>query len=136
MERAADIFIERLNTDKSRMDAGQDKEYHFYFELSGIPAPEWVNIFAREWKAADPNHKTSVEVGFLVIHCPVNEVAATHFPVLQKVVATTNRVYAQFATKEAADLAQRQDAWKHERQVIDGVGASMHFEHPAHVHSS
>lgn len=122
------IRIERLNTERTRKVSGSDTVYHVYFELSGHPQPEWGSIFEREWKGLNLTQQAAVEGSFLVVHCQLEEVAATHVPALKKVVAATNEAYKLYAQKEAATLRDREDRWKQERNEVDDLAASLRFD--------
>jgi hypothetical protein len=125
---APEIRIERMNTEKTRRDAGSETVYHVYFELSGYPPPEWRDIFAREWKGLNLNHEATLDGMFLVLHCPLLEVAGTQLPSLKKTVSATNAAYREFAEKEAVALEHREDAWKEERKEVESMAASLRFD--------
>jgi hypothetical protein len=61
IETAPEIRIERLNSDKTRKDIGWDTVYHVYFELTAPPAPEWRNIFTREWIGLNTTREASID---------------------------------------------------------------------------
>ena len=128
MESAAEIRIERLNTDKTRRELGSDTVYHVYFEMSGHPPTEWRSIFGREWKRLDPTHEADIDGTFLVLHCQLHEVATTQLPNLKKAVAATNEAYIRYAQKEASALEHREDAWKQERQDVAAMATSLRFD--------
>ncbi len=128
MESAPEIRIERLNAEKTRKDIGSDTLYHVYFELSGHPPPEWRSIFGQEWKGLNLTHEASIDGGFLVLHCQLQEVATTQLPALKKVVNATNEAYKLYAQKEAAALEHREEAWKQERKDVEAMGASLKFD--------
>ena len=125
---APELWIERLNTDKTRKDIGSDTVYHVYFELSGHPTPEWTIIFGREWKAVSPTHEAIVDGAFLVLHCQLHEVSATQLPALKKVVAVTNEEYKRYTQKEARALEHREDVWKQERKDVEALASSLRFD--------
>jgi hypothetical protein len=127
-ESVPEIGIKRLNTDKTRKDIGSETVYHIYFELSGIPPPEWRRIFGREWKKVNPTDEADVHGPFLVLHCQLDEVASTQLPALKKSVAATNEAYARYAQKELTALEHRQDVWKEERNAVDALASSLHFD--------
>jgi len=128
VEPIADIRLERVNTDKTRLDTGSETAYHVYFELSGHPPPEWRSIFERERKATNPTYEADIDGAFLVLHCQLDEVAATALPVLKTIIAATNDAYRQYAQKEATALEHRQDVWKQERKDVDAMSQSLHFD--------
>ena len=128
MESSPAVRIERLNTERTRKVSGSDTTYQVYFELSGRPQPEWGRIFEREWKGLNLTQKASVEGSFLVVHCQLEEVAATQFPSLKKVVAATNEAYEHYAQKEATALRGREDRWMQERKEVEALAASLRFE--------
>lgn len=127
-ETAPVIRIERLNADKTRKDIGWDTVYHVYFELSAPPAPEWRNIFARQWIGLNTAREASIDGAFLVLHCQLHEVATPLLPALKKAVAATNDAYARYAQKEATALGKREDVWKEERKAVDAMASSLRFD--------
>jgi hypothetical protein len=128
VEFDTEIRLERVNTDKTRLDIGSVTAYHVYFELSGHPPPEWRIIFERERKAMNPTYEADIDGSFLVLHCQLHEVAATALPALKRVVAVTNEAYKRYVQNEASALQQRQDVWKQERKDVDAMSKSLHFD--------
>ncbi len=127
-ELASAIQIVRLNNDKTRKDNDLDDVYHVYFELSGYPLTEWRAIFDRLWKAQNGSRRAIIDGMFLVVHCPLDDVAATQLPALEKVVAATNEAYRQYAQKEEAALERREDVWTQERKDVDAMEARLRFD--------
>ena len=123
----AHIRLVRLNTDKTRRIDGSFTGYQVYFELSQTPPTAWKDIFAREWSDVNPMQEAGIDGGFLVMHCPLQKVAF-HLPVLKKVVAATNEAYKQYAKEQATEQERREDVWKDERQTVEDVAKSLHFE--------
>ena len=123
-----EIRIERLNTERTRKVIGSDTVYQVYFELSGHPQPEWRSIFDREWKGLNLTQEAAVDGPFLVLHCRLEEVAATQFPALKKAVAATNEAHKRYVQKEATALSDREDAWRKERKAVDAMAASLRFD--------
>ena len=128
VEFDTEIRLERVNTDKTRLDIGSVTAYHVYFELSGHPPPEWCEIFDREWKALNLTAKADIDGGFLVVHCQLEEVAATQLPALKTALATTNMAYKEYAQKEATALENREDAWKQERDKVEAMASRLRFD--------
>jgi len=128
MGSAPEIRIERLNTEKTRKDVGSETVYHVYFELSGHPPPEWRDIFEGEWKGLNPANEAGIDGAFLVVHCPLLEVATSQLPALKKAVTATNEAYKQYAQKEATALEHREDVWKQERKDVEAVATSLRFD--------
>lgn len=128
VESTAEIRLERVNTDKTRLDTGSETAYHVYFELSGHPPPEWRNIFERERKSVNPTYEADIDGAFLVLHCQLHEVATTALPILKRIVSATNDAYARYARTEAAALEGRRDARKQERADVDAMSAALRFE--------
>ncbi len=125
---APDMFIKRMNTEKTRKDVGSDTVYHVYFELSGHPPPEWCEIFDREWKTLNQTAEADIDGGFLVVHCELEEVPATQLPALKQALATTNKAYKEYAQKEATALENREDAWKLERDKVEAMASTLRFD--------
>lgn len=127
-----DIRIVGLNTDKTRKMIGSETVYQVYFELSASPSLGWRNAFEQEWKALNVGQplslqETTIDRAFLVMHCPIQEVAK-HVTVLKKAVATTNITYKQHTLKHATEQRVREDVWKDERQIVEDVAKSLHFD--------
>ena len=120
--------IERVNTDKTRKDTGSDIVYHVYFEMSDYPPPEWRRIFGRAWKSLNQTREAYTDGAFLVLHCPLDEVATTQLEALKKVVAATNEEYARYAQNELTALQHREDLWKEERAAVDAMASLLSFD--------
>ena len=121
-----------LNADKTRRMIGSETMYQVYLELSGIPPLAWRTVFEQEWKSINVGQplslqETSIERAFLVVHCPLQEVAA-QVSALKKAVAATNAAYVQYSQKQAAELKAREDVWKNEREIVEDVAKSLHFD--------
>jgi hypothetical protein len=127
-EATVEIRIVGLNTDKTRRTLGSYTVYQVYFELSGNPPLAWRDIFGREWKDVNPTQEAGIDGRFLVMHCPLQEVAATHLPALKKAVTATNVAYKQYAREEAAEEKRRADVWKDERKAVEEMAKSLRFE--------
>ena len=148
IDSTADIRIVGLNRDKTRKtngparpdksgSGGSDAKYQVYFELSGTPSQAWRNIFEREWIRlwqANPTSRqqtgwqeTVIDGRFLVMHCPLPEIAL-HLPVLKKAVAATNTAYINYAQEQATEQEHREDLWKNERKAVEVMAESLHFE--------
>jgi hypothetical protein len=132
-ESAAEIRIVGINTDKTRKAIDSDTNYHVYFTLSQNPTQAWRGIFTDEWKALDitqtrPWPEAVIDGGFLFIDCTLQEVQATHLPVLKKAVAATNKRYKQYVQDQATEQEHRDDVWKQERKAVDAMAESLHFE--------
>jgi hypothetical protein len=122
------IRIVRLNTEKTRKDNGSDTVYHVYFELSVHPTSGWRSAFGGEWSAVNKTPEPVIDGGFLVVHCPLDEVASSQLPQLKKIVASTNAFYKQNTAKEAADVAHRVGVWKNERKDVETMAATLRFD--------
>jgi len=127
-----EIRIVRLNTDKTQRLIGSETLYQVYFELSESPPIEWRIVFEQEWKSMNVGaplslQDASVSRAFLVLHCPLNEVAA-RLPVLKKAVVSTNISYKKYVVARAAEETTRENFWKDERRTVDDVAKSLHFD--------
>lgn len=123
-----EIRIAGLNTDKTRRTLGSYTEYQVYFELSGTPPMAWREIFGREWKDLNPKQEAGIDGKFLVMHCPLQEVATTHLPALKKAVAATNVAYKQYAREQVTKQKQKADVWKEERKAVEDMARTLRFE--------
>jgi hypothetical protein len=122
-----EIRIVGLNTDKTRRTLGSYTVYQVYFELSGNPPQAWRDIFGREWKDVNPTQEAGIDGRFLVMHCPLQEVAATQLPALKKAVEATNVAYKQYARERVAEEERRADVWKEERKIVEDMAKSLQF---------
>ena len=124
----AEIHIVGLNTDKTRRTLGSYTVYQVYFELSGNPPLAWRDIFGREWKDLNPTQEAGIDGRFLVMHCPLQEVATTHLPALKKAVAATNIAYKQYARDQVTKEERKAEVWKEERKAVEDMAKSLRFE--------
>jgi hypothetical protein len=123
-----EIRIVGLNTDKTRRTLGSTTVYQVYFELSGNPPLAWRDIFGREWKNLNPTQEAGIDGRFLVLQCPLQEVATTHLPVLKKAVEATNVAYEQYAREQVTEEERRVDVWKEERKAVEDMAKSLRFD--------
>ena len=123
-----EIRIVGLNTDKTRRTLGSYTVYQVYFELSANPPLAWRDIFGREWKDVNPTQEAGIDGKFLVMHCPLQEVAATHLPALKKAVEATNTAYRQYAREQVVEEERRADVWKDERKAVEEMAKSLRFD--------
>ena len=127
-ESMTDMRIVGLNRDKTRKTIAADSVYEVYLELSDAPPQSWKNIFEQEWTRLEAGSaKVSIERGFLVIHCPLQEIA-NHLPVLKNAVSATNTAYKQYVQEQATEQGHREDVWKQERKAVDDIAESLDFE--------
>jgi hypothetical protein len=101
--------------------------YQVYFELSGNPLLAWREIFGREWKDLNPTQEAGLDGRFLVMHCPLQEIATTHLPALTKAVEATNVAYKQFAREQVTEEKRQPDVWKQERRDVEAMAKSLRF---------
>lgn len=111
-EAATSFRIVALNNDKTRKIDGSDAVYDVYFELSGTPTQEWGTLFDGEWKELNPTQPdlwqaASIERGFLVMRCPLQQVVSMHLPFLKKAVSVTNVKYLHYVQEVVKERQQR-----------------------------
>ena len=123
-----EIRIVGLNTDKTRRTLGSYTVYQVYFELSGAPPLAWRDIFGREWKDLNPTQEAGIDGRFLVMHCPLQEIAAKHLPSLKKAIQATNVAYKQYAREQLTEEEHKADVWKEERKTVEDMAKSLKFE--------
>lgn len=123
----AEIRIVRLNTDKTRMTLGSTTVYQVYFELSEFPPIAWRDIFGREWKQLMPAQTVGLDGKFLVIHCPLQDVATMFLPALKKALDATNKAYKQYDQEQEKIEESKADAWKTERQNVEEMAKMLKF---------
>ena len=124
----AEIRIVGLNTDKTRRTLGSYTVYQVYFELSAAPPAAWRDIFGREWKDLNPKQEAGIDGRFLVMHCPLQEIASTHLPALKKAVAAANVAYKQYAREQVTQEERQADVWKQERKVVEDMAKSLRYD--------
>jgi hypothetical protein len=127
-QSSPEIRLVGLNTDKTRRTLGSTTVYQVYFELSGNPHLAWREIFGREWKDLNPTQEAGIDGRFLVMHCPLQEIATTHLPALKKAVEATNVAYKQYAQEQVTEEEHRADVWKEERKAVEDMAKSLRFE--------
>jgi len=123
-----EIRILGLNTDKTRRTLGSYTVYQVYFELSAAPPSAWRDIFGREWKDLNPTQEAGIDGRFLVMHCPLQEIAATHLPALKKAVEAANVAYRQYAQEQVSQEERQADVWRQERKAVEDLAKSLQFE--------
>ncbi len=123
----SEIRIVGLNTDKTRKTLGSDTVYQVYFELSEVPPPAWREIFGRSWKNVNPAQEAGLDGTFLVMHCPLQEIAATNLPALKKAIEATNVEYKEFVRKQVTEEERKEDVWKNERKTVEDMAESLKF---------
>ncbi len=100
-ESAPDIRIMRLKGKITPQTHESDVIYTVYFELSVTPSLAWEYIFYGEWLRLNSRSSSGrcldakVERGFLVIRCPLQEIAGVHLPLLKEAVTATNKKYKE-----------------------------------------
>ena len=132
VESETEIRIRGINTDKTRRMIGSDTDYQVYFELSGTPPQGWSTLFEQEWKALNVGQpltlqEATVERAFLMLQCPLGEVAG-HLPVLKQAVAAANTAYEKYKREQASEQKEREDVWKNERKSVEDLAKSLHFD--------
>jgi hypothetical protein len=124
----SEIRIVGLNTDKTRRTLGSYTVYQVYFELSGNPPLAWRDSFGREWKDLNPTQEAGIDGRFLVMHCPLQEIATTHLPALKKAIEATNVGYREYAREQFVEEEHRADVWKQERKAVEDMAKSLRFD--------
>jgi hypothetical protein len=127
-ESTSEIRIVGLNTDKTRRTLGSYTVYQVYFELSETPPGTWSDIFGREWKNLNSSQEAGIDGRFLVLHCPLQEIATTHLPALKKAVEATNVAYKQYALDQVTEEERKADVWKEERKTVEDMAKTLRFE--------
>ena len=134
LKSSEEIQITGLNADKTRKINRSDNSYNVYFELSGVPSQVWKIIFERNWKATiSESHlnggtaEAIIDRGFLAIHCPLQEVATLHLPLLKQTVVATNKEYTQYIQQQEVEHMRRETIWKEERKEVYKMAEALHF---------
>ena len=122
-----EIRIGGLNTEKTRKAYGSDRIYQVYFDLSGTPSLAWRDIYKREGATINPTQDVNIERGFLVIQCPLQEVAV-HLPLLKKTVEAANKKYGQYVQEQVTEQEHRVDVWEQERKAVEDIAKSLNFD--------
>jgi hypothetical protein len=123
-----DIRIIRLNTDKTRKDAGSDTVYHLYFELSDHPPAAWVRMFDAAWEGHPHTLKADIDGAFLVLHAPLRDVGDVIVAEVKKFVHETNDAYVAWARLADDARELREDAWKRERGEVEALAKTIRYE--------
>ena len=102
---AVEIQIVGLNRDLTRETKEADWRYEVYFDLSGIPSPDWTKILLREWKRLNPTEprlwdRITFNNQYLVMHRPPQEIAQKHLEVLKLAVTATNKTHRRNTAKQ------------------------------------
>jgi hypothetical protein len=126
-ESIVDIRIVGLNTEKTRKAYGSDTIYEVYFDLSGTPSLAWRDIYKREGVIINPTQEINIERGFLIMQCPLQEVAI-HLPFLKKTVDATNKKYRQYVQEQVTEQEHKVDEWERERKAVEDIAKSLHFD--------
>jgi len=124
----SEIRIVGLNTDKTRRTLGLPTVYQVYFELSEAPSMAWRDIFGREWKNLNPMQEAGIDGIFLVMHCPLQEIAAIHLPALKKAIESTNAAYKQYVREQVTEEKRKADVWTEERKTVEDIARALSFE--------
>lgn len=117
-----------VNTDKTRRTPGSTTVYQVYFELSETPPQAWNEIFGREWKAINAKQEAGIDGKFLVMHCPLQEIAATHLPALKKAVDAANVAFVKYSRDKALEELRKVNVWTDERKVVEDIVKSLRFD--------
>ncbi len=127
--RAGDIEIVGIdqrrthNPDKSRV------LYKIYLQLSGTPSSEWVQIFDAERHF--PRHsmwrEAWVEGGYIVVHCPLDELEKYHRNDLLTDVANTNTKYRDYQQRLTQQRDQEAKAIAAERDAVANLAGRVKF---------
>jgi len=88
----------------------------------------WIDMFGRKWKDLNSTQEAGIDGTFLVMHCPLQEIATTHLPALKKAVEATNVAYKQYAREQVAEQKRRADVWKEERKTVEDIAKSLQFK--------
>lgn len=123
-----EIQIVGLNTDKTRRTLGSTTVYQVYFELSGNPPSAWSEIFGRQWKTLNSTQEAGIDGKFLVMHCPLQEIAATHLPALKKAVEAANAAFLQYSRDQASEEQRRVKVWTDERKAFEDTARLLRFD--------
>ena len=102
---AAEIQIVGLNKDLTRETKVSDSRYEVYFDLSGIPSPDWTKILLKEWKRmnrTEPRlwNRIAINSHYLVMCWPPQEIAQKHLPALKLAVLTANKTHRRNISKQ------------------------------------
>ena len=101
---AVEIVIVGLNKDLTRKPEKADGRYEVYFDLSGIPFPDWITILLREWKRLNREeprlwNRIAIKDRHLVMYTSPQEIAQKHLPVLQLAIVAANKAHRRSITK-------------------------------------
>jgi hypothetical protein len=123
-----EIQIIGLNVEKTRKTLGSYTVYQVYFELSGDTPLGWEDIFGREWSDLSPTTPAGLDGRFLVIYCPLEEIATRYLPALKMAVEATNLAYTQYAREQALEEERKNGGRREERKTVEDMAKSLRFD--------
>ena len=108
------------------------KIYSLFLSQNGPRYGGHNPLFEQEWKALNVGQplvlqEATVERAFVMMQCPLGEVAG-HLPVLKQAVAATNIAYERYKREQASEQKEREDVWKNERKSVEDLAKSLHFD--------
>jgi hypothetical protein len=126
-----EIRIVNLNTDRTRKVSGSSTQYQVTFVLSADPPREWRDVFDRVWKdlVREQEHQwyeTVIDRSFVVTHCTLTEVVPC-LRLLQQAITLTNPAHRQLVYKQLVEQARRNNVWKLERDAVEAMAATLHY---------
>lgn len=99
--RFEDIRIVEIDTETSR-PVGTGERHLVVLRLSGMPTPQWKELFAEAWKLHSYRGKRDVHflLATMEMISTVEDVVRRHLPELRKVMAAANDSYRRILEEE------------------------------------
>jgi hypothetical protein len=122
------VDVAMVGVDKNRTQNPNPNKllYDVYLEMSTTPPSMWANILEEEHRFPRISlwRRARVEGKYIVVHCPLNEVA-DHLEYLKEDVKNANIKYLEWLEKELArqrDLAERKaNEEKRKNDLLDSL---------------
>jgi hypothetical protein len=123
-----ELRILGLNINMTQRTPGSQAVFQVCFDLSETPPLAWREIFGRKWKDLNPNREAKIDGKFLVMHSPLQEVAATQLPALKAAIKATNFAYRQYVRGQLTEEERRTDVLMEEREAVEHLAKSLLFD--------
>ena len=129
LQAFVDIAIRGVDKERTYNPNPSKALYRVYFELSGYPPQEWVEIFDAERQF--PRHtmwrEAYVDGKHIVVYCVPHEVKKYHARDIKKDVDTCNQKYRAYLHAEAIRRAKEQREEQEERHALGTALEGLDF---------
>jgi hypothetical protein len=121
-----DVSVIGVNKQRTHNPSPNMLLYDVYLEMSTTPPSMWANILEEEHRFPRSSlwRRARVEGKYIVVHCPLNEVA-DHLEYLKEDVKNANKKYLEWMERELARqkaLAERKaNEEKRKNDLLDSL---------------